>query len=216
MSTENHPPSDPWSILIDGDDPEFEDKQKALVIKFLVKNLIDRGTLADKHAKTEIFLDLCRLSVEALDRHPESMHLTPAAPFLLGYLRKAMARYIEAANTAESNSPKAWKTAARNSALAKALYLGDENATGGRPKSEGHDNFAIKVLYAKAFYEMPNVNTMKPTPAQVTAATRQVYEELSGNPWEQDNPSADKEMARIRRVLKTSGYHLPPPNRSKR
>ena len=202
--------------VIDGNDPDFEGKQKAVVIHLLVDSLMGNDSAPLPYSKTELFLDLCRQSVKALDRQPESMHLSPAAPALLRYLRDAMARYSEAATTAELDSPKAWSTTLRNTALAKALYVGDEKKTGGRPKREGHDHFAIKVLYVQVFFEKPNWNIKEPTAQQVTAATRRVYEGISGKPWEQDNTTADKEMARIRKVLNTSGYSLPPSSRNKR
>jgi hypothetical protein len=202
--------------VIDGNDPDFEEKQKAAVILFLVDSLMGNDSAPLPYSKTELFLELCRQSVEALDRQPESMHLSPSAPALLRYLRGAMARYVEAATTAELDSPKAWNTTLRNTSLAKALYVSDENKTGGRPKSEGHDHFAIKVLYAQVFFEMPNWNIKEPTAQQVTTATRRVYEGISGKPWEQDNTTADKLLTHIRRVLRKSGYSLPPPSRPKR
>jgi hypothetical protein len=202
--------------VIDGNDPDFEEKQKAAVIHTLVDSLMGNDSDLIPRVKTKLFLDLCRQSVEALDRQPESMHLSPAAPALLRYLRDAMARYVEAATAAELDSPKAWKTTLRNTALAKALYVGDEKTTGGRPKREGHDHFAIKARYVEAFFEMPDWNIKEPTAQQVTAATRRVYEGITGKPWEQDNTTADKEMARIRKVLNTSGYSLALSSRNKR
>jgi len=202
--------------VIDGNDPDFEEKQKAAVILFLVDSLMGNDSAPIAHSKTELFLDLCRLSVEALDRQPESMHLSPAAPALLRYLRDAMARYVEAATAAELDSPKAWKTTLRNTALAKALYVGDEKKTGGRPKREGHDHFEIQTRYVEAFFEMPDWNIKEPTTQQVTAATRRVYEGISGKPWEHDNTTADRVLTHIRRVLRESGYSLPSPSRPKR
>lgn len=112
--------------VIEGNDPDFEGKQKAFVIHLLVSSLMGNDSAPLPYSKTELFLDLCRQSVDALDRQPESMHLSPAAPALLRYLREAMARYVEAATTAELDSPKAWSTTLRNTSLAKALYVGDE------------------------------------------------------------------------------------------
>jgi hypothetical protein len=211
------PTQDRWGVAINGDDTEFDQKQRAAVIHVLTQYLIDPAEVAGSHARGEVFLDLCRHAVAALCECAAEPERSPAAPALLRYLHQALGRYVAAADAAEQDSPKAWHPNDRNAALARAMYLADGGATrGGRPKLDKQDHFEIKARYAQAFLEAPSWNIGAPTPEQVTQATRLVYEHVTGNEWEPDSKKADEELTRIRQVLRAAGYVIPAPRNGKR
>lgn len=189
---------------------EFE----ALLIESRLKNLANASKgIGHEHAH-EVFLDICKQAVAALELHEGKLAQSPSAPALLNYLMHGMRSYIQSmgptASTSEESGKKSLKkitqpnnsTTSRRDALAKAWMLTGAKLSG----LEEQERIEICCAFSKSLEEQTDSNSISPNKRQVSIANQAAYQAHWKTKWIKDDQKSKDRMKTITRVLKEEGY----------
>jgi hypothetical protein len=178
--------------------PYREGSLEARMLEGRITALIKANAGTGAEPPHEIFMEICKHAVAALKPYKDDLAESPAAPSLLEYLGFAMARYIQAIESATLPL----------SATARRGHLATAFLTVGKPgpRISDAERTDICSAYFGAIWDIFKGQGGHPTNSQITGAVRTVYRTVHGEEWVKDDDTAKKRIGQLRKILKHEGY----------